>query len=710
MSLLAPLYFLGALAIGLPILFHLIRRQPKGEVEFSSLMFLKPTPPRLTRRSRLDNLPLLLMRALALILLAAAFARPFLRQSEESEVDGVGRRIVIAIDTSASMRRADLWRQAKSTAEEVIADVGKGDQLSIVNFDDEPKVLLGFSQSTGLTPTQLRTTATKLIKDLTPTWRVSDLGRAVSFAADLAVTHEEQDKVEDAAGSQQLTTLAGPAHLVLVTDMQSGSKMESLQVYAWPDTLSLDVRKVGSNQTTNAWAQIMKPGGGTGEKEQRDNRTRVRVSNSSDALNSHFRLIWKRKDGKPVASSEMPVQVPPGESRVVPMSPPDSNVVAITVLDDDHAFDNDTFVVNRDPVRQKLLYFGPDESSLDPKSSLFYYLSRVPLSNRFREVSIESIPAKWPETIDPKDSPLVVVASGLAEEQITKLKNYIQNGGRVLIVLSDARQTSEQQSSLVKLTDTETLSATEATVDDYVMLSRIKFADPVFASMSDPQFNDFTKIRFWRHRKLTGVPDQWKILATYDDDDPALIEIPSGKGKIWILTTGWQPEESQLALSTKFIPMVFQWFESSSADSNRVASYAIGEPIAFQPSSSATITRPDGSTFEYKESDDHDQIDRPGIYVFNDMGESDPFAVNIAESESHTDSLDDDALERFGVKLGAAPTAEQLQASGRQLRDIELEGRQKIWQWLLLIGLVILLMESWLGGWLSRDRISSGTT
>ena len=79
MSLLAPLYFLGALAVGLPILFHLIRRQPKGQVEFSSLMFLRPTPPRLTRRSRLDNWFLLLLRALALTLLAAAFARPFLR-------------------------------------------------------------------------------------------------------------------------------------------------------------------------------------------------------------------------------------------------------------------------------------------------------------------------------------------------------------------------------------------------------------------------------------------------------------------------------------------------------------------------------------------------------------------------------------------------------------------------------------------------------
>ena len=59
MSLLAPLYVLGALGIGLPILFHLIRRQPRGQRRFSSLMFLRPTPPTLTRRSRLDNVLLL---------------------------------------------------------------------------------------------------------------------------------------------------------------------------------------------------------------------------------------------------------------------------------------------------------------------------------------------------------------------------------------------------------------------------------------------------------------------------------------------------------------------------------------------------------------------------------------------------------------------------------------------------------------------------
>ena len=63
MSFLTPLTSLGLLAIAAPIVFHLIRRTPRGEVPFSSLMFLSPSPPRLTRRSRLDHLLLLLLRA-----------------------------------------------------------------------------------------------------------------------------------------------------------------------------------------------------------------------------------------------------------------------------------------------------------------------------------------------------------------------------------------------------------------------------------------------------------------------------------------------------------------------------------------------------------------------------------------------------------------------------------------------------------------------
>ena len=119
MSLLAPLYLLGALAIAAPILFHLIRRTPRGEVPFSSLMFLMPTPPKLTRRSRLDNILLLLLRAAGprACWPSPSPGRSSARPRASLATDGERARVVLLIDTSASMRRGDLWPEAEGPGE-----------------------------------------------------------------------------------------------------------------------------------------------------------------------------------------------------------------------------------------------------------------------------------------------------------------------------------------------------------------------------------------------------------------------------------------------------------------------------------------------------------------------------------------------------------------------------------------------------------------
>src|SRR5438874_5567939 len=137
MALLAPLYFAGALAVALPIIFHLIRRTPHSRQIFSSLMFLSQSPPRLTRRSRLTNILLLILRGLALIVLAAAFCRPFFGSAADLESSRAGgRRVAILIDTSASMRRGDLWEQAVKQAEAAVAELSPADEASLYFFDE----------------------------------------------------------------------------------------------------------------------------------------------------------------------------------------------------------------------------------------------------------------------------------------------------------------------------------------------------------------------------------------------------------------------------------------------------------------------------------------------------------------------------------------------------------------------------------------------
>ena len=56
---------------------HLIQRETKRVIEFPSLMFVQRIPYQSVRRRRIRHWALLLMRAAAIALIVAAFARPF---------------------------------------------------------------------------------------------------------------------------------------------------------------------------------------------------------------------------------------------------------------------------------------------------------------------------------------------------------------------------------------------------------------------------------------------------------------------------------------------------------------------------------------------------------------------------------------------------------------------------------------------------------
>src|SRR5687767_1624025 len=103
MSFLAPLFFIGLGALVIPVIVHLIQRERKRVVEFPSLMFVQRIPYQSVRRRRIRHWFLLLMRAAAMALIIAAFARPFLPQGAAAAVAAAGgsREIAILLDQSA---------------------------------------------------------------------------------------------------------------------------------------------------------------------------------------------------------------------------------------------------------------------------------------------------------------------------------------------------------------------------------------------------------------------------------------------------------------------------------------------------------------------------------------------------------------------------------------------------------------------------------
>ena len=136
MAFLTPFFLVGLGAIAIPVLIHLIQREKKRVIEFPSLMFVRRIPYQSVRRRRIRHWALLLMRAAAIALIVAAFARPFIHQGTvAAAVGGGAREIVILLDQSASMGYGDHWTRAKDAARNVVRGLGADDRATLVVFN-----------------------------------------------------------------------------------------------------------------------------------------------------------------------------------------------------------------------------------------------------------------------------------------------------------------------------------------------------------------------------------------------------------------------------------------------------------------------------------------------------------------------------------------------------------------------------------------------
>src|SRR4030095_12084243 len=136
MSFLSPLFFVGLGAIAIPVFVHLIQRERKRVIEFPSLMFVQKIPYQSVRRRRIRHWFLLLMRAAAIALIVAAFARPFFLQSAAAQIAALGgtRELVIVLDQSASMGYGEHWQRAQDEARKAIGSLGTADRATLVLF------------------------------------------------------------------------------------------------------------------------------------------------------------------------------------------------------------------------------------------------------------------------------------------------------------------------------------------------------------------------------------------------------------------------------------------------------------------------------------------------------------------------------------------------------------------------------------------------
>ena len=134
MIFLAPWFLAGAAVAAVPLILHLLKREPEPRVKFAAVNLLKNAPVEHSDRHRLRELLLLALRVAALVLLAIAFARPFVRSGRPV---GGADVTIIALDTSYSLSAPGRFERAKQLAMQAIDRVPSGGRVGVVTFADD---------------------------------------------------------------------------------------------------------------------------------------------------------------------------------------------------------------------------------------------------------------------------------------------------------------------------------------------------------------------------------------------------------------------------------------------------------------------------------------------------------------------------------------------------------------------------------------------
>ena len=183
----------------------------------------------------------------------------------------------------------------------------------------------------------------------------------------------------------------GKTELMLISDMQSGSRYEQLQQMVWPENVVVNLQMIQPKNHLNASAVLM-PVAMDSESRQAEAGVPVRVTLMPDSdSRSPIRLNvgWLLADGQLDRETGQPLELSAGESQVIRMASPPDSAVGLRLNGDTQDFDNTRYFVQPQPEELTLLMV--DHLSSEPRASLSYFLKRVPLGSALQRILVEEL-------------------------------------------------------------------------------------------------------------------------------------------------------------------------------------------------------------------------------------------------------------------------------------------------------------------------------
>ncbi len=685
MSFVNPLFLLGALAAGIPILLHLIKRERALRIEFPSLMFLRRVSRKTIRYQKVRHLLLLLLRVLAILFLVLAFLRPY--RDIPVAAASAGQRTtahVILLDNSMSMDYRDHWDRARAAAAGIAAGMREGDQAAVLEFSDQTLVRVPLTGE-----------RSAVVDDLRQGIQLTD--RPTKYAQALKVA----EKVA-------LDARTGRKVIHLISDFQKSGWAADEQGFRLGAGIELERVDVGSNDFSNLAIGDVRVIEGTGGAA---GGIRLKYSlvnyGNEDRKNVFVSLLL---DGHPVMENKVDIArggVQAGEFQLPGLTAGPHQTV-IGVEDTNLARDNRySMVLEARGLTQVLAVEDSSSSSNGRPAS--YFLSRalnVPSLSRYQLVSAR--PSRF-ESADVPAGSLVIwnnAPGGSAVVQ-RRLREFVEEGGGLVVVLADAQLAADFNRTFGQwLPAKAEPPSSPSRGEDYRLLTDLKIDHPIFRPFAVPHSGTFSGARFFRYARLT-LSEGAEILARFDNGDPALVQVDRGKGHVVVFASSADDQNNDLPLRAVYAPFWQQVLHYLDNVTQQTRSVEVGSTIsprrvlleAALGQSNGLAARdealvlldPSKQRVPIPSGADSVIVDKAGFYEVRSAGLSAAVAVNTLPHESDLTHGDSEAMTAGWASpdVGAAAGA----ADDERPTPEEQDRRQRYWRYLLLGALAFLIAE-----------------
>ncbi|MCG6155916.1 BatA domain-containing protein [Rubinisphaera margarita] len=723
------LAFLFALPLAaLPVVLHLFDRRRNVVIEWGAMQFLQEAAAEKTSARKLKQWLLVLLRALTLIMLILALARPMLPgQWFGQSVQG---ELIVLLDNSLSMSRAaeeeSLFQQAVQQAEEEIAAQDDGDYIRVMLTSPYPVWLT-------TEPIRLDQSSRKMLSDLLAE-QLPSAGQSDHLAALFSAV---QAPIEQGQQSRRI---------LLYSDAQSAD-WESVTDDSWGDlqaawqqtTIPLEFEQIdmdaGSLQSSNVAIDRLQ----TQRFVVGENDTVPMVAqlhNYGESSTESTQLRWLI-NGETVYEEEVPSLVGEVSHDALfrhTFSEVGQYVVTCRISGSDSLAADDENSAVIQVIREVPILVVDEQQEFAELQQEAYFVQAAlgwkygePLQQHTvytpRVVATEELPQ-----LNLNDFHAVVIPSfhKLDVQTVRQLESFVAAGGGLWIGLGPRTEIDQFNNylhadgyGLAPLPIQQLKLADIAVPDDSDRAAALRIrldsddhpATRTFVRQ-DLDLSDILIDQYFQFES-TAITDTSSVLFALNSGQPLMVERFYGQGRVVVQSVPLHLQWSSLARSQSFVVLVQDMLGYLSEPKTSRFNLQPGEPIAYKlPDAevlNATLETPLGDEVSLSAEPWGEGVQfrssrtaLPGEYLLQTglPGGPIPFLVNRHPSESNLQSVGPEQIARL----------QELNTLPQQIIESEAvqPGQQTpVWSVLFLAMIALLSGELILSGMMSRERFGT---